>query len=182
MPDETSTSSTDEEISAFWRKGQPPRGILVIFHSYFGFFRQINCKLKITGDVVVKLVNQEPKMNAEFKSEPSMPKMNAAERVANKILVGPIHKVQKIGKWLCINFTEKIVKFLEKMIIHVSRKNYHIISRKFFLYFWLEAPKLPPLKFAYQHVEHHNLEDQPNCLNQRRASTLMETINETIGT
>ena len=99
MPDETSTSSTDEEISAFWRKGQPPRGILVIFHSYFGFFRQINCKLKkITGDVVVKLVNQEPKMNAEFKSEPSMPKMNAAERVANKILVGPIHKVQKIGK------------------------------------------------------------------------------------
>ena len=99
MPDETSTSSTDEEISAFWRKGQPPRGILVIFHSYFGFFRQINCKLKITGDVVVKLVNQEPKMNAEFKSEPSMPKMNAAERVANKILVGPIHKVQKIGKY-----------------------------------------------------------------------------------
>ena len=98
LPDETSTSSTDEEISAFWRKGQPPRGILVIFHSYFGFFRQINCKLKITGDVVVKLVNQEPKMNAEFKSEPSMPKMNAAERVANKILVGPIHKVQKIGK------------------------------------------------------------------------------------
>jgi len=75
LPDETSTSSTDEEISAFWRKGQPPR-----------------------GDVVVKLVNQEPKMNAEFKSEPSMPKMNAAERVANKILVGPIHKVQKIGK------------------------------------------------------------------------------------
>ena len=52
---------------------------------------------------MVKLVNQQPKLNA-------------AERVANKILVGPIHKVQKI------------------------------------------EPKLPPLKFAYQHVEHHKLE------------------------
>ena len=72
---------------------------LLFFILTLFFFRQINCKLKkITGDVVVKLVNQEPKMNAEFKSEPSMPKMNAAERVANKILVGPIHKVQKIGK------------------------------------------------------------------------------------
>ena len=44
LPDETSTSSTDEEISAFWRKGQPPRGIMIfiLFLFHILFFRQIN--------------------------------------------------------------------------------------------------------------------------------------------
>ena len=52
------SDESDEDLSTFWRKGQPPR-----------------------SDVAVKLVNQKPKLPT------------AAERVANKILVGPIHKV-----------------------------------------------------------------------------------------
>ena len=58
------SDESDEDLSTFWRKGQPPR-----------------------SDVAVKLVNQKPKLPT------------AAERVANKILVGPIHKViQEITK------------------------------------------------------------------------------------
>ena len=41
-----------------------------------------------------------------------------------------------------------------------------------------EEPKLPPLKFAYQHIEHHKLEDQPMSLKERRLSIMLETVSE----
>ena len=65
------SDESDEEcgpLNIGWRKGQPPR-----------------------SDVVVQFKNKQT--NSNKKQPEKLP--TAAERVANKILVGPIHKIQK---------------------------------------------------------------------------------------
>ena len=68
------SDESDEEgkdLNIGWRRGQPPR-----------------------SDVVVQFKKNRQQISQDRKNEQKLP--TAAERVANKILVGPIHKIPKV--------------------------------------------------------------------------------------